>query len=244
MPAQTNTAPLPPLEVVLQRTLARAATEDDNDHEFNRHYSYTKVRVTEFRNTKGELKSSEEKRSAEGVKPKMTGQPAPPPPPKPVETNAPLSETHSNIRGKTLQVKDYSLTNLATRFQFTLVGREVVNGRPSLVLDFKPTDKTQPIHNYKDRFINKAAGRVWVDEADYAIAKANLHLSQPVSVLGGLVGSVKKFTYSFDRERTPEGYWYASHVDWHLEGREVIFHRVVDYHERKFDAQRVLQATR
>ena len=83
-----------------------------------------------------------------------------------------------------------------------------------------------------------------MDEADYAIAKANLHLTQQVNVLGGLVGAVWKFTYSFDRERTPEGFWYARHVDWHLEGREVVFHRIVDYHEQKFGAQKALQAAR
>jgi len=36
----------------------------------------------------------------------------------------PVSETHSNIRGKALKVKDYSIPNLVKRFQFTLVGRE------------------------------------------------------------------------------------------------------------------------
>jgi hypothetical protein len=244
LPAQNSTAPLPPMEVVMQRALERAAKEDDNDREFNQHYDYTRVRLTEFRNSKGELKRHEEKRTAEGVDKNTMTRPTPVAAPETVETDAPLSESHSNIRGKALQVKDYSLTNLVSRFQFTLIGREVVNGRPSLVLDFQPAAKVLPVHSYKDRFINKAAGRVWVDEADYAIAKANLHLTQQVNVLGGLVGAVWKFTYSFDRERTPEGFWYARHVDWHLEGREVVFHRIVDYHEQKFGAQKALQAAR
>ena len=141
-------------------------------------------------------------------------------------------------------MKDYSLSNLVSRFQFTLVGRENVNGRSALVLDFQPAGKKLPVNSYKDNFINKAAGRVWVDEADYAIAKADLHLTQPVSVLGGLVGSVWKFTYSFERDRTPEGLWFARHVDWHLEGREVVFHRIVDYHEQKIDEQKVLPPAR
>ena len=83
-----------------------------------------------------------------------------------------------------------------------------------------------------------------MDEADYAIAKADLHLTQQVNVLGGLVGAVWKFTYSFERDRTPEGFWFARHVDWHLEGREVFFHRIVDYHEQKIDEQKVLPPAR
>jgi hypothetical protein len=234
--AQTNSLPLPPLDTVIQRALARAAGEDENDREFNRHYDYTRVRLTEFRNAKGELKSSVEKRTAEGV----AKNPMPMAAPQPVEKDAPVSGTHSNIHGKVLRVKDYSLTNLVSRFQITLVGREDVNGRPALVLDFEPAAKDLPVNSYKDHFINKAAGRIWVDEGDYAIARADMHLTQQVNVLGGLVGAVWKFTYSFDRERTPEGLWFARHVDWHLEGREVIFNRIVDYHEQKFGAQKVL----
>jgi hypothetical protein len=80
---------------------------------------------------------------------------------------------------------------------------------------------------------------VWVDEADYAIAKADVHLMQQVNLLGGILGAVWKFTYAFDRARTPEGFWFARHVDWHLEGREVVFHRIVDYHEQKIDEHKI-----
>lgn len=241
LPAQTDTAPLPPLETVIQRALDRAAAEDDNDRAFNRNYHYERIRLTEYRNGKGELKKHEEKRTPEGAGKTNT---APVVAPAPVEKDAPVSETHSNIRGKAFAVKDYSLSNLVSRFQFTLVGRENVNGRSALVLDFQPASKKLPVNSYKDNFINKGAGRVWVDEADYAIARVDLHLTQQVNVLGGLVGAVWKFTYSFERERTPEGFWFSRHVDWHLEGREVIFHRIVDYHEQKIDEQKVLPPAR
>jgi hypothetical protein len=237
LPAETNTTPLPTVDTVIQRALARAAMEDENDHDFNVNYHYERVRLTEYRNGKGELKKHEEKRSSEGAS--LTNS-APVAAPAPVEKDdAPVSDTHSNIRGKAFAVKDYSLSNLVSRFQFTLVGRETVNGRSALVLDFEPADKKLPVNSYKDKFINKAAGRVWVDEADYAIARADLHLTQQVNVLGGLVGAVWKFTYSFERERTPEGLWFSRHVDWHLEGREVVFNRIVDYHEQKIDTQKV-----
>jgi hypothetical protein len=237
--AQTNAVPLPPVDAVMQRVLERAAREDDNDREFNRHYHYTRTRLTEFRNASGVVKSHQEKTTEEGVRTNSLPIIAPVAASQAVEKDAPVSETHSNIRGKTLRVKDYSLTNLATRFQFTLVGRENVQGRPSFVLDFKPAAKDLPVKNYKDHFINNAAGRVWVDAADYAVARADLHLTRQVNVLGGLVGAIWKFTYAFERERTAEGLWFARHIDWHLEGREVVYNRVVDYHETKTGAQKV-----
>lgn len=252
-PAQTNavsltsTNPLPTIEFLMQKVTARAVNDEDkNDNLFDMNYQYTRSRVWEYRNSQGVVISREEKRSVENKPERIAAhkallaagnKPAPPPP---AVKDQPISETHSNIRGKALKVKDYSIANLMKRFQFTLVGQETLNGRPSFVVDFKPISQDLPVKQFADKFINKAAGRIWVDAEDYAIAQAQLHLTQQVNVLGGIVGSVWKFTYAFTRLRTPEGYWFARHMDWHLEGREVVFNRIVDYHEQKFDPQKIV----
>jgi hypothetical protein len=95
------------------------------------------------------------------------------------------------VRGKAFKKDDFALNNdLFGRFDFTVAGREVLNGRSALIVDFQPAKKNVPVRNLKDRFINKAAGRVWVDEADYKLVKADLHLTERVNVVGGLVGAV------------------------------------------------------
>ena len=246
--AQTNYAaasakPLPTIDFLLQQVVARAVSQEDkNDNLFDMNYQYTRTRTWEYRNSAGELKSREEKRSVENKPLRMAAQAVASKPvlPPPVVKNEPVSETHSNIRGKALKVKDYSIPNLIKRFQFTIVGREMLNGRPTLVADFKPLNDHLPVNQFADKFINKAAGRVWIDEEDYAIAQAQLYLTEQVNVLGGLVGAVWKFTYAFTRLRTPEGYWFARSMDWHLEGREVVVNRIVDYHERKLDEQKIM----
>jgi hypothetical protein len=252
--AQTNAVlsdakPLPKMDFVIQQVVARAVgKEDKNDNLFDMNYQYTRTRTWEYRNSSGELKSREEKSSLENKPQRIAAarlaanKPALPAPP-PVVKNEPLSETHSNIRGKALKVKDYSISNLVSRFQFTLAGREMLNDRPTLVVDFKPANDLLPAPHFADKFINKAAGRVWVDEEDYAIAQAQLHLTEQVNVVGGLVGAVWKFTYQFTRLRTPEGYWFARSMDWHLEGREVVINRIVDYHERKLNEQKIAVTT-
>ena len=251
-PAQTSdvsladTKPLPTVDFLLQQVVARALKEDTNDDLFAMNYQYTRTRTWEYRNSSGQLTSREEKSSVENKPLHMAlkaarlaagNQPTPPPP---AVKDEPVSETHSNIRGKALKVKDYSIPNLIKRFQFTIVDREMLNGRPTIVADFKPLNDHLPVNQFADKFINKAAGRVWIDEEDYAIAQAHLYLTQQVNVLGGLVGAVWKFTYQFTRVRTPEGYWFARDMDWHLEGREVVFNRIVDYHERKLHEQKIV----
>jgi hypothetical protein len=121
---------------------------------------------------------------------------------------------------------------LLNRFVFVLHGRETINGRDTLVVDFKPKTGKLPERNLKERFINHAAGRVWLDEAEYKLVKADLHLTEKVDVLDGIVGSVWTFHILFERQRTDDGLWFTHAMSWHLEGREAFLRRTVDYHEQ------------
>ncbi|MEY4386258.1 MAG: hypothetical protein RLY20_1541 [Verrucomicrobiota bacterium] len=224
--------PLPEVKDVLKRVAEQVEKVDENERLFKESYTYTRSKKTEFKNSKGEVKKLEEKTSnndpakrkakAEVAKPKVE-QPS---------DDGQVTETKSNVKGKAFEKSDFPIgEDLMSRFDFTLVKREVVNGRPALVIDFEPAKKKVPENSIKEKFLNKAAGRVWVDEQNSVPVKADLHLSKPVSVLGGLVGAVHKFKFTFTRMLTPEGIWFTRDTDWHLEGREVFFKRIVDYHE-------------
>ena len=238
--------PLPDIDTVLQRVIEHSSKEDENERAFREKYFFRHQHVTEFRNAHGEVKKHDEKKSensptraADAEKPATT------------VTNAaaagltlngsgPVSDSRSNVRGKAFEKSDFLLKpELLKRFEFTLAGREQLNGRTVLVIDFQPARKKPSVRNLKDKFINKAAGRVWVDEADYALVKADLHLSERVNVVGGLVGAVWKFTYDFLRDRTLDGLWFTKSSNWHLEGRELFVKRTVDFHEERTDVRPV-----
>ena len=230
--------PLPTLEDIFKRVMERARREDENERSFNEQFFYVRSRTTEFHNSKGEVKKHDAKTSTNNPAIKVVVLRPVPPPVLPSGTNQPVSDTHSNVRGKAFDKNDFLLNgDLLRRFEFKLAGRETVHGRTALVLDFAPK-KNLPERNLKDKFINKAAGRVWVDEGDYALGKVAIRLSERVNVLGGLVGAIWKFTYDFDRERTADGLWFTREANWHLEGREVLFQRTVDYHEERTDVRK------
>ncbi len=224
--------------------LQRAKAEGDNDRAFDARYGYTRTKVTEFRNSAGQLKKREANTNVHvpapaAPAPASTATPATAPKSDPEKTEA-VSDTHSNVRGQQLKKSDFLLNeDLVSRFVFTIVGRDLLNGRPAWVVDFVPENKKLPVRNFKERFINKAAGRVWIDAGDYSLVKADLHLTQQVNVGWGLIGAVWEFHYSFERERTADGLWFPSEVDWHLEGREVIINRIVDYHETTSAVQKL-----
>ena len=238
--ANTN-APLPTFESVLQHVLQRAKDEGDNDRAFDKQYRYARTKVTEFRNSAGQLKKRDANTSMHvpaTVAPAPAPAPAAAPKPAPEQTEA-VTDTHSNVHGQQLKKSDFLLNeDLVSRFTFTIIGRDLLNGRQALVVDFAPANKNLPERNIKERFINQAAGRIWIDAADYSLVKADLHLTQQVNIGWGLVGAVWKFHYEFERERTADGLWFPREVHWHLEGREVIVNRIVDYHETMSDVQK------
>ncbi len=230
LPAETtNAVPLPTVDEVLRRLSVQAAKEADAERAFNQRYSYTRTRVTECRNNKGELKKREEEKSKH--KPAI-------PPIEPVgrapSGEASVAQASDEAQGRRYKRKDFSINDeLLGRFVFTLVRREVVKGRPALVLTFQPADRKLPEHDLKDRFINRIAGRVWVDEADYLMVRAQLHLTAPVNLLGGLVGAVHGFTCELNRERTGEGLWFTRALDWYLDGRKLFVRETIEHTERR-----------
>jgi hypothetical protein len=234
----STTSDLPPLQTVIDRVMQTSAVETDQYHVFNQHYSYTRQKVTEFYDGSGNLKDRQIRQSTNTPSPQVVVA-APQPAARPVAYHKDAGADGPSVHGVSLGKKEDLLSpDLIKRYKVTITGREMVNGRPALVLEFKPASDSLPILNIKDRFLNCVAGRAWVDEGDYVLEKAELHLTQKVSVLGGLVGTVSKFSLSFDRSRTPDGYWFTHDLDWHVEAREATYQRVVTHHEEIDDVQK------
>lgn len=211
--------PLPAVEVVLERLAEQSRKEETNAREFRQRYHFTRSRSTEIRNSKGELNKREVKTQVNR------------PVDNPEQADA-ASATPDSRRGKPGRKADFAVDReFLQRFQFTLIGREPINGRPALIVDLVPATKKPPEHDLKDRIINKMAGRVWVDEVESVLVKADFHLTEKVNVVAGLVGAIGSFTLSFRRERTADGLWFTPRLEWHLEGREVFVRRTVDSHE-------------
>ena len=231
--------PLPTIDSVLERVAEQAKKEGEIEREFKQHYSYKRSKETVYRNADGDVKKRVAKTGTRIPKPTTIASVSEPSKTRTQAARSP-NDNRFTEKDRAFEKSDFELAGeLFDRFDFTLIGREIVDGRSALVVDFKPVEKDLPEHGIKDKFINRAAGRVWVDEEDYALVKADLHLTDRVNVIGGLVGAVWKFHYDFLRKRTDDGLWFSSAVNWHLEGRELFFRRTIDYHEENTDVKRV-----
>jgi len=111
---------------------------------------------------------------------------------------------------------------LIRRYRFVLTGRERVNGRPAYVLSFEPRSKDLPVKRRIDRLLNKVAGRLWIDEQDYEVSRADAHLAENVSAWGGLLASVRKFLLRLEQSKVDETAWMLTFADGYLDGRILI----------------------
>lgn len=228
-----DAAPLPPLETVLARAWARAQLEPENDRRFKASYHFTGDKITEYKNVRGNLQQRKTKTSVN--EPTAT---APGPTPAAGADNPAIRTNLISADVARHKRELLSETNLLNRYNFRLHGREVIDGRSALVVDFTPVNRPLPASTLKDRFLNQAAGRVWLDEQEYTLVKADVHLTKRLNIIGGLIATVHKFELRFGRERTADGLWYTRKLTWHLEARELIVDRIIDCMETKTDVRK------
>jgi len=229
----------PPMATVLSNVCRVATQEQANERTFKSRYSFLRTRTTREFDGKGCVVKETTKKNPNNPPISAVSYVAPSSRVV-VSTNASGVTTVKTGGGQGFEKSDFVLNDeLFCRFDFTIVRREQIEGRNTLMIEFKPANKKLPSRSLKDRFLAKTAGKVWVDESDWNLAKGDFRLLEKVNVVGGLVGAVKNFNYKFDRQRTEDGLWFTRKVHWRLEGRELFSGKVIEYDENRADVKRV-----
>ena len=115
--------------------------------------------------------------------------------------------TRVDMGKKAKRKEGLATPELVDRFDFRVTKREVVEGRPTLVMTFAPRAGT-PVKTMEDKVFQKVFGTVWVDEQEAEMTKLDASVRGPVP-LGwfGAVGSLHKFQATIERSRMPDGVW-------------------------------------
>jgi len=126
--------------------------------------------------------------------------------------------------GKKRPEDDEVLFNSAmvAKYNWRLLGSEPIDGRPAYIFSFEPKSKDLPINRMADRILNKLAGKIWFDEEEFEIVRADAHLSGEASMWGGLAGTLRRGDIFYEQVRMEDGAWLMrkSHVN--LDGRIVV----------------------
>jgi hypothetical protein len=217
-------------EQVIQKAVHRA--ESPISREGRPNYSYTKHTVTEDLDTRGNVKDTKDKLYEVSVESGMSylkllqlnGQNL---------SSAALKkegEHEAAERQKMFDTKpgkkgdereNFLTSDLAQKFNYTLVGENLINGRNSYELTFEPKSDL-PVKKLTDRFVNQVAGTVWIDAEDFEIAKAQIHLQAEVALWGGVIGTLRHCRFTMERTRMPDGTWFNSYSRGVFEGRKLL----------------------
>jgi hypothetical protein len=109
------------------------------------------------------------------------------------------------------------LSAVLARFDFRSVAREDVEGRPAIVLEFTPLPGKRDLEG--DWALRKLGGRIWVDELDREIVRAELQNTSKIKVGLGLLASVSTFRYGAQFREVEDGVWLPVRLETQAAGR-------------------------
>lgn len=107
--------------------------------------------------------------------------------------------------------------------EYSLIGEELIDGRKTWILRFEPRKDYKAKH-LKARVFEKLRGRVWVDQIEKDMVRAEGEVFDTVSVGFGVLGRIDKGTrLSMERRRLPGGVWMTSKTDVRYAVRVMLF---------------------
>jgi hypothetical protein len=119
--------------------------------------------------------------------------------------------------------RDAIVSDAFAIFEATVIGRETIDGHPTLVLWLTPRRNVTP-RTREGGYMTKFAGKVWVVEADGTIVKVDLTAFDDISVGYGVVGQVHKGArLQFARRRVNDEAWLPSWSQITAKGRTLMF---------------------
>jgi hypothetical protein len=130
-------------------------------------------------------------------------------------------------RARPPQGDDVKLADIIGRYQFRAVAREDLEGRPAIVLDFEAQPGKRDLKG--DNILRRLAGRLWVDEAERVVARAEIHATGSIKVAWGLGASIGAAEVLTEFVKVEDGVWLPRKVQTRVQGRILL---VKGIHER------------
>lgn len=106
-------------------------------------------------------------------------------------------------------------------YTFTLTGREVLNGRPTWVIDGTPRPGFEGKRR-ESKILSKIAPRFWIDQQDYSWAKIRANFTDTVS-FGWVVARLHKGSqFEMQQVRVNDEVWLPQRIDVKLDARVAL----------------------
>jgi len=86
-----------------------------------------------------------------------------------------------------------------------LISTERIGGRPNYIIQLVPNPSHKLKSSVVDQMMNQMLTKLWIDQEEFQVAKAEIELTHPISFLAGIAASLKKIKFTIHQKRlTPE----------------------------------------
>jgi hypothetical protein len=125
------------------------------------------------------------------------------------------------LKGETVAERPgVRLSMILERYDFRAVGREEVDGRSALALEFAPRPGTRALDH--DSTLRQLTGRIWVDEDERQIVRAQIRNLEPVKFALGIGGKLSRLDLDLSFRKLEEGVWLPRAIRGDFEGRKLF----------------------
>jgi hypothetical protein len=88
------------------------------------------------------------------------------------------------------------LSDILARYDFTALRRELAGGRQAVLVEFRAQPGKRDIKH--ENVLRAVQGRLWIDEDERAVVRAELATNQPIKMVGGLLASISRIDLDVD----------------------------------------------
>ena len=115
-----------------------------------------------------------------------------------------------------------AVDDTAATLRFSITHREVLNGRPAIVVKFTPRRDADP-QTREGKLAKNFSGSIWVDEAAREVTRVEATAVDDLSYGFGLLAKLRKGSVvTLTRERVGDGIWLPTSIKFKGDGRALF----------------------
>ena len=115
------------------------------------------------------------------------------------------------------------IDDVPNAFDIVIAGREMLNGRSTLVVEFKPKQKPKPRTDIGKVLFPRVDGKAWVDEQDARLERLEVHYLGDVKLGFGLLLNISKDSeQELEWAKVNDEVWLPSRYEIRIKGRIMV----------------------
>jgi hypothetical protein len=181
--------------------LVRRAAERQRDHEARSSFAFEAVEVNADLDASGRPGPAERRlyscvRRGRSLQRELSS----------VDGRAPTERERRKARSETGDTKTgrLDLMDMLGRFDFRFLREELLEGRPTWVVEFSPKPRLEP-RSAKDRVLAEFAGLAWIDTAQTQVLRIEGRLTREVRFAGGLALRLSRIAIVYEARPAAPG---------------------------------------